>query len=121
MLFDPIWDRTVIGAEYHSVHTAHFNRGSQSNWVEPHGVDQDVGLEVVGWRPFVLVRPAGRRVADPIVVEVPIEFEASKDRREFTAHVDDQHLKLWVTIKHAGADHPGSVDCRIEGTADRLV
>jgi len=92
MLFDPVWDRTVIGAEHHSVDTAHFNRGSQSNWVEPHGVNQDVGLEVVGWRAQVCVRPARRRVADPIVVEVPIEFEASKALREFTAHVHDQNL-----------------------------
>ena len=64
MLFNPVWDRTVIGAEHHSVHTAHFNRGSQSDWVETHAVDQDVSLEVVGWRPIVLVRLAGRRVAD---------------------------------------------------------
>jgi hypothetical protein len=71
--------------------------------------------------PLVFVRPACRRVADPIVVEVPIEFEASKDRREVTAHVDDQHLELWVAIKHAGADHSGTVDGRIEGSADRLV
>jgi hypothetical protein len=62
------WDRTVIGAEDHSVRTTHFNRGSQPNWVEPHAVDQDVGLEVVGWRPLVVVRLAGRR---PGVMEEP--------------------------------------------------
>jgi hypothetical protein len=28
---------------------------------------------------------------------------------------------LWVAVKHAGADHPGTGDGRIEGTADRLV
>ena len=92
MLFDPVWDRTVIGAEHHSVRTAHLNGGSQSNRVEAHAVDQDVGLEVVGWRPLVLVRPASWRAADPLVVEAPSEFEATKDRREFAAHVDDQHL-----------------------------
>jgi hypothetical protein len=48
----------VIGAEHHSVHTAHFHRCSQSDWVETHAVDQDVGLQVVGWRPLVSA-PAG--------------------------------------------------------------
>jgi hypothetical protein len=46
---------------------------------------------------------------DPVVVEVPIEFEASKDRRESAAHMNDQHLELRVAIEHAGADHPGAV------------
>ena len=57
----------------------------------------------------------------PIVVETPGEFEATKDRREFTAHVDDQHLKLRVAIEYAGANHPGSVNGRVEGTTGRLV
>ena len=55
-------------------------------------------------------KAAGRRVADPFVVELPGEFEATKDRREFAAHVDDQHLQLWVAIEHTGADHPGAVN-----------
>jgi hypothetical protein len=41
--------------------------------------------------------------------------------REFTRQVDDQHLKLWVTIERLGADHPGAVDGRDEGSANRLV
>src|SRR5271170_61816 len=89
MLFDPVWDRTVIGPEHHSVHTAHFDRGAQPDRVEPHAVHQDVGLEIVGWRPLVLVRLAGRRVADPFVVKAPIEFDATEDRREFDTHMDD--------------------------------
>src|ERR1700684_916640 len=104
MLFDPVWDWTVIGTEDHSVHTAHLNRGAKSNWVEPHGIDQDVGLEIVEWRPLVRVRPAGRRVLDPVVVEVPIEFEATNNRRESTAHVDDQYLQLRMAIEHTGGD-----------------
>jgi hypothetical protein len=31
----------VIGAEHHSVRTTHLKGGSQSDWVEPHAVDQD--------------------------------------------------------------------------------
>jgi hypothetical protein len=71
-------------------------RRAQSNRVETHAVDQDVSLEVVGWRPLIRVRLAGRRAADPLVVEAPTEFEACKDRCEFAAHVDDQHLQFRV-------------------------
>jgi hypothetical protein len=39
----------------------------------------------------------------------------------YARQVDDQHLKLWVTIEHPGADHPGAVDGRVEGSANRLV
>src|ERR1700685_1672735 len=77
MLLDAVRYRTEIGAEHHSVHTAHLNRGSHSNGAEPHAVDQDVGLEIVERRPLVRVRLARRRVLDPVVVEVPIEFEAA--------------------------------------------
>ena len=66
-------------------------------------------------------KAAGRRVLDPVVVEVPIEFEASNDRREPAAHVGDQHLQLRVAIEHAGGDHSGAVNGRIKGSANRLV
>ena len=46
--------------------------------------------------------PAGE-VADPLVVGSPSELEATKDKREFAAHMDDQHLQLWVAIEHTGA------------------
>src|SRR5271167_909116 len=121
MFCNPVWHRTEVGAKHHSVHTAHLNRGAQSNRVEPHAVDQDVGLEIVEGRPLVGVRPAGGRVADAVVIEVPIEFEASQDRRESAAHVDDQHLQLRVAIEYAGADHAGAVNGRVEGSANRLV
>jgi len=73
------------------------------------------------WRPLVRVGLAGRPVGKPFVDEVPIEFEASKDRRESAAHVDDQHLKLRVAIEHAGGDHPRAVDGRVEGAAIRTA
>src|SRR6476620_1721065 len=68
-------------------------------------------------RPLVRLRPAGRRVADPVVVEVPGEIQASKDRREFAAHVEYQHVQLGAAVKHARDDHPGNGEGRIERTA----
>jgi hypothetical protein len=121
MLFDPVGHWTEIGAEHHSVHTAQLDRGAYPNCIEPHGVDQDIRLEVVKWRPLVRVRSACRRVLDPVVVEVPIEFEASNDRRESATHVGDQNLQLRVAIEHAGGDHPGAVNGRVEGSANRLI
>jgi hypothetical protein len=64
---------------------------------------------------------AGRRIADAFVIELPIEIEASNDRRQSAAQVDNEHLQLWVAIEHAGGDHPGAVNGRVEGPADRLV
>ena len=35
--------------------------------------------------------------------------------------MDDQHLKLRVAIEHARTDHPGAVNGRVEGSANRLI
>src|ERR1700733_7413031 len=121
MLFDPVRYWTEICAEHHSVHATHLNRCSNPKRTEPHAVDEDVGLAVLGWRPNVLVRLGGRRVADPFVVKAPIEVEATKDRREFATHMDDQNLQLGVAIEQTGGDHPAAVDGRVERSANRLV
>src|ERR1700690_2522020 len=109
------------GAQPQPVQPGPFNCGGYSNWGEFPWVGQNVCFEIVEWRPLVRVRAAGWRVGDPVVVEVPIEFEASKYRSEPTAHVNDQHLQLRMAIEHAGGHHPGAVDGRVEGAANRLV
>ena len=51
---------------------------------------------------------------------MPIEFEASKNRRESAIRVDDQHLQLWVAINTPELT-TGAVNGRVEGSAKRLI
>jgi hypothetical protein len=53
------------------------------------------------------VRDHSKRATEPLIAY-------------YARQVDDQHLKLWVTIEHTRADHPGAVDGRVEGSANRM-